>query len=303
MMINGLVLGKETTCIERTTQEFAQLCLIAKGDGSEVMIQEIDAETLFCLDPSGSEATMEFFYIIEGEVVLEKPPNKATLYKGEYFYTHNLSELTYFKAATKVKLLYVSTKPVFHYLSNRIEELKKIVEDVQNKDLYTLHHSLGVQENSLKIAKRLHWPHDRQEVLFYATLFHDIGKINTPIEILNKPGRLTNEEYEIIKKHPIDGAEMVEGTYFKNLSTIILQHHERIDGKGYPHGIPGDKILIEAKIIAIADCYDAMTSDRPYRKGLTPQKAVDELIRCKGTQFDPTLVDLFIEILKEENVI
>jgi putative nucleotidyltransferase with HDIG domain len=302
-MTNGLFIGKETSFIEKTVQDFDQLCLIAKGDGAEIMFQDIEKDMAFCLDPNGSEATMEFFYIVEGEIFSESTTTKATLQKGEYFYTQNLTEPFYFTAITNVKLLYVSTKPVFHYLSDRVKELKKIVQEVQNKDLYTLKHSLGVQDYALKIARRLHWPKEKLEVLFYATLFHDIGKIHTPIEILNKPGRLTNEEYEIIKKHPLDGSKMVEGTYFKNLSEIIAQHHERLDGKGYPHGLKEDEILIEAKIIAVSDCYDAMTSDRPYRKGLAPELAVKELQRCEGTQFDSEIVSIFIDILSEEKII
>jgi putative nucleotidyltransferase with HDIG domain len=302
-MTNGLYLGKDTTCIEKTSQDFDSLCLIAKGDGSEIMFQDIEKDMTFCLDPSGSDATMEFFYVIEGEIFSESTSTKTTIHKGEYFYTKNLSETCYFKAVTNVKLLYVSTMPVFHYLSDRVKELKKIVKEVQEKDMYTLEHSLGVQDYALKIASALHWTKERKEVLYYATLFHDIGKIHTPIEILNKPGRLTNDEYEEIKKHPLAGAKMVEDTYFKNLSTIIAQHHERLDGKGYPYGLKEDEILIEAKIIAVSDCYDAMTSDRPYRKGLGPEIAAQELLRCSGTQFDPQIVDIFIAILKEEKVI
>ncbi len=132
---------------------------------------------------------------------------------------------------------------------------------------------------------------------------HDIGKINVPDEILKKPGRLTDEEFEYIKRHPGDGAEMVKKTSYEYIWQIIEQHHERLDGSGYPHGLKGNEILIEAKIIAVSDTYDAMTTDRPYRKGLSPIQTVEELKRLSGIHYEKEIVDVMVDILIEEGVI
>lgn len=141
---------------------------------------------------------------------------------------------------------------------------------------------------------------ERIEILGYAAVFHDLGKVNISEELLNKSGKLTDEEYELIKQHPADGAAMVSETYYEYLSDIILQHHERIDGKGYPNGLKGEDILIEAKIISVADTYDAITSDRPYSKGRSSNAAIEELRKYSGTQFDGEVVEKFIEYLNEQ---
>ena len=127
--------------------------------------------------------------------------------------------------------------------------------------------------------------------------------MNTPIEILNKPGKLTKEEFEIIKKHPSDGADLVLETTYNYLAPIIEQHHERLDGSGYPRGLKGHEILLEAKIIAVTDTFDAMTEDRAYRKAFTPQYAMDELKRLSGSHYDPEIVDALESILKEEGTL
>jgi putative nucleotidyltransferase with HDIG domain len=138
------------------------------------------------------------------------------------------------------------------------------------------------------------------ENLYIASILHDIGKINTPGEILNKPGKLTNEEFAIIKRHPLDGAKMVRDSYCQDVVAIVEQHHERLNGTGYPYGLKGDEILLEARIIAVSDTFDAMTEDLSYRKALMAQFAVDELTRLVDTHYDKTVVAAFVEILKEE---
>ncbi len=157
-------------------------------------------------------------------------------------------------------------------------------------------HSNRVAEFCEKTAIALGMSISDQNKLRTAGLLHDIGKIGIPEELLNKPGRLTEEEYKEICKHPEIGYRILESSgNMKEISDCVLSHHERWDGGGYPRGIKGEEISIEARIIAIADTFDAMTSERSYRKGLPKEVAIEELIRCKGTQFDPELVDVFID--------
>jgi HD-GYP domain-containing protein (c-di-GMP phosphodiesterase class II) len=136
-----------------------------------------------------------------------------------------------------------------------------------------------------------------------ASYLHDIGKINVPGEILYKPSRLTDEEYEIIKKHPADGAKMVKDTYYSEYATIIEQHHERLDGSGYPYGLKEDEILLEAKIIAVCDTFDAMTDDRAYRKAYEPNYAMDQIKSLVNKHYDEEIVNAFEEVLKEEGIL
>jgi putative nucleotidyltransferase with HDIG domain len=191
-------------------------------------------------------------------------------------------------------------------LFDRIRTLyKSIVELLANtmdsKDSYTHGHSRRVAEYSVSIAKIAGFDEKFIQDLEIAALLHDIGKIGIRDAILCKPGALTREEYEIIKDHPVISAKIIEPVDFlKDLSDTIRYHHEKYDGTGYPDGIKGEDIPVGARIIAVGDAFDAMTSDRPYRKGMDIELAIEELIKNKGTQFDPYFVDCFIKILKDE---
>jgi HD-GYP domain-containing protein (c-di-GMP phosphodiesterase class II) len=133
----------------------------------------------------------------------------------------------------------------------------------------------------------------------YAGLLHDIGKIGVSELILNKPGRLTPAEFDEIKKHPTLGANIIADVPFlRPLVPMVLHHHEFFDGNGYPSGIKGDQIPFGARILSVADAYEAMTSDRPYRRSLSAQAALEILMNGKGKQFDPRIVDTFTEILR-----
>ncbi len=150
------------------------------------------------------------------------------------------------------------------------------------------------------IGKRLGLDDENMEYLRFGAVLHDIGKIGIAKNILTKPAKLTPEEHEQIKKHPGIGAHIINGVEFlKKVKPIILQHHERYDGKGYPQGLKGEEISFLARIMSVVDAYDAMTSDRPYAKAKSREKAIEELIREKGKQFDPGITDTFLEILRE----
>jgi len=178
--------------------------------------------------------------------------------------------------------------------------IKSIAFALDAKDKYTHGHSMRVTLYSLALAKNLELPDDLLEEIETAGLLHDIGKIAIPEKILLKPGKLTDEEFEIIKSHPELGEKLVKSVEKLGLiSNWLKHHHERYDGKGYPDGLVGEDIPISARIIALADTYDAMTSDRAYRKALSHEEAIAEVERCSGTQFDPNLAKIFIEIQEE----
>jgi HD-GYP domain-containing protein (c-di-GMP phosphodiesterase class II) len=301
--MEGLYLCQNESYLEKVTQKSAELSLIGRGDGAEIMIQKIRSQEIFFIEPSDRNETLEFFYILEGSIDCERDNQNVVLNKGEYFYVRGLKQTVCLKTISEVTLLYLSTAPFFHYLSKGIKELTSMNENVEEKDIYTHNHGVRVRDYSLKIAKILGFSSERLENIVFASLCHDVGKVFVPDEILNKPGKLTEEEFDLIKKHPVDGAKMARGTFMEKLDEIIAQHHERIDGSGYPYGLKGYEILLEAKIIAIADSFDAMTSDRSYRKAMEMEVAFKELKSLSGIHYDEKVVEAFEEVLKEENKI
>lgn len=183
-----------------------------------------------------------------------------------------------------------------------IESIETLKSTVEAKDPYTRGHSDRVSAYSVLIGEKLNLKNSEIESLRIGGLFHDIGKIGIPDSILLKPGKLTDEEYNKIKEHPTIGANIISKiSTFSHLIPIIKYHHERFDGKGYPDKLSSNNIPYLARITAIADTFDAMTSRRPYRDALVMQAVKDEIKKCGGTQFDPNLVPIFLEILEKDN--
>lgn len=177
--------------------------------------------------------------------------------------------------------------------------IKALMSALDAKDHYTAGHCMRVTDYALLLGRAVNLPQERLDLLEEAALFHDIGKIGIPEQILNKKDSLTTEEFEEMKKHPVIGAEIIASTrVFAEHAELVRHHHERYDGRGYPDGLKGEEIPIEARIMAIADTYDAMTSDRPYRSRMSKEKAINILLDCRGTQFDPQLVDIFVELIR-----
>jgi len=176
-----------------------------------------------------------------------------------------------------------------------LDSVKVLVEAIDAKDPYTRGHSDRVTRMSLKIALQLGFAEDRLESLEYGALLHDIGKIGIKDEVLLKPGTLDSEEYQYIQEHPLIGIKIIEGLdFFKDKIPMIRHHHEHYDGSGYPDGLLGAAIPLEARIIAVPDAFDAMTSVRPHRGMMPLQDVLMELEKCKGTQFDPKILEIFL---------
>ncbi|MDI6692664.1 MAG: HD-GYP domain-containing protein [Anaerosomatales bacterium] len=185
-------------------------------------------------------------------------------------------------------------------LDSYSDTLKLLVSAIESKDPYTRGHSERVADYALKCARRIGIEPRRAALLERAALLHDIGKIAISSEILESQRELSTSEYEEIRKHPVVGSELIQSVEFlRDAAPIVVAHHERLDGLGYPHGVTGDSIPLESKILACADAYDAMTTDRPYRSALEWREALSEILRQSGTQFDSGVAAAFAEMLSE----
>ncbi|EDL65437.1 HD-GYP domain-containing protein [Bacillus sp. SG-1] len=301
--MEGLKIGSKESSLEKVVLDPLELSLISRGQGVEVITQRIEAGRMVYLYPSDNPDAFEFYFILSGEITFEDQGVNCTLGTEDYFSAEGLKETIFFKVISEVKLLCIFTEQTFFHISKEINSLYEIAKQVELKDRYTFKHSDRVANYSMRIAKKLKLNRSQLDNLNIAASLHDIGKINVPEEILNKPGRLTDEEFAIIKKHPGDGAEMIKGTYYEEIHPIIEQHHERLNGTGYPQGLKGDEISLEARIIAVSDTFDAMTEDRAYRKAFNAQFALDELKKLSGTHYDPQVVKAFEEVLIEEGLV
>ncbi|HEY3578791.1 MAG TPA: HD-GYP domain-containing protein [Gaiellaceae bacterium] len=180
-----------------------------------------------------------------------------------------------------------------------LEAVESLNATVDAKDPYTAGHSQRVQRIAVALGEELGLEQEQLDVLRFAGLFHDIGKIGVPDAILTKPDRLTELEFEIVKRHPEDGARIVGRLHRLHAAVpAVLHHHERWDGRGYPLGLRGDGIPLEAAIVGLADAVDAMTTDRPYSCARTLAHATEEVVRNRGTQFAPAVVDAYVRLVK-----
>ena len=184
-----------------------------------------------------------------------------------------------------------------------LQTIKTLSVTVETKNVYTNGHSQRVADYSALIAGALGWDDKRINNLRNAAYMHDVGMIGIPDSIVNKPTRLTEEEYAIIQRHTLIGVDILKDiTLIEHVAEVAHYHHERYDGTGYPEGIAGEEIPIEARIVAVADSYDAMNSKRIYRNALEKEKIIEELESCSGTQFDPVIAELFVRLIREGKV-
>ena len=177
------------------------------------------------------------------------------------------------------------------------QTVRTLADAIGLKEVYTPGHQNTVAQLARTIAQVMGLDSDVIDGVRIGATLHDFGIIRIPADILGKPGKLTPQEYEIMKQHPVHGYQIIKGIEFPwPVGRMILQHHERLDGSGYPGGISGDDIILEARIIAVADIVDSMMSDRPWRKALPLETALEEIKNHRGIKYDPAVVDACVEI-------
>jgi HD-GYP domain-containing protein (c-di-GMP phosphodiesterase class II) len=210
--------------------------------------------------------------------------------------------LNYSGAVIGSYIFYIGVEiPDYRNLKKSMDVVQTLAEAIDAKDTYTNGHSSRVAAYSKEIARRLGFPEAEQNEIYMMGLLHDVGKIGVPDAVINKPGKLTDDEFRQIRNHPATGGRILANIEdMPKLVTGARWHHERYDGTGYPDGLKGENIPMEARIIAVADAYDAMTSNRSYRRGMDQDKVREQIESGKGSQFDPRLADIMIEMIDED---
>jgi HD-GYP domain-containing protein (c-di-GMP phosphodiesterase class II) len=290
-------------------------------DVSKQLLEDVDVrfyplnrKTQTLIDTSNGQDRIIGSELIEGKIVrtnnssANSKRNFATIFplmiEGQVFGTLDIHSDSMLGEEKESKILYLLNRSAERMenvalyeglYENMLSTLNSMAKILDARDPHTSQHSTRVTNLSVSMANILKLSDDEKDVLYIAASLHDIGKVGIPDSILLKPGRLTDEEFMIIKRHPDIGADIIKPIPPMSRETeVIRYHHERYDGKGYPSGIGGEEIPLLSRIINLADSYDAMTSDRPYRKGLPMDQAIEEIVRCMGSQFDPELAKIFI---------
>ncbi len=266
-------------------------------------------ETIFVTDPAqntqykdfiGKEEQKEPFIAIPLKLK-DKPFGVLNLHlsvEKESFTDYDLKFLTLLAGETAITLENIK---LYESLENfYLEMVQTLARVIDAKDSYTGDHAGRARQKARRLAEELHMPEQMLRYVEYAALLHDIGKIGIDGAILSKPGKLSQEEYEEIKKHPAIGYQILSPIHFLGpVSQMVLYHQEWFNGMGYPEGLKGEEIPLGARIVATIDAWDAMRSDRPYRKALSVDIAEDQLVKGSGKQFDPDVVKAFLKLEKE----
>lgn len=271
---------------------------IYKSDAFEVGKYHLNKEAIFYIDPLDLNDLMKTYVVLSGKLMDLK--TKEIFGVGDLILVERAESLISLFTLEKTILLIHAHGPSsmarFEVNNKRLTDL---LTDLQTKDHYTKEHSDRVFALVKKMALKLGYHSQALYDINKAARFHDVGKIYIDNQILNKPAHLTADEYEAIKKHATLGESLILSTFSDDVFKIIAQHHERINGSGYPLGLTGESICEAAKILAICDCYDAMTSDRVYSSGKTHEEAILELDMCAGTLYEPRLVEVFKDMFLE----
>lgn len=284
--------------LEIAVSDYSTLELLSSGDGTEVVRWSVKQGGRLGLTPNEGWHGSEFFYLIHGTLHGEVQDRVVELQGGSILSASQLTEPVLFIAEEDTLMLYVTSRPTFHMVSQQVQDLMGLAVEVEEQDEYTAGHCRRIRDLSVLVGEHLRLSPSSMHRLTFGAFLHDIGKSRIPKDILNKPGALTTEEWEIMKQHPQLGREMVDATCIGEAGPVIEQHHERLDGSGYPLGLRGDDILVEAQIVAVVDSFDAMTTDRPYRKGRPAELALSELRKEAGTLYVRDVVDALHEVVQ-----
>jgi len=299
-VIDGLTIGRahkgEPDGRPKAVQE-----LLAAYRAVEVTRHAIPAGKPIYFDEAEEWSGFEFVYILKGSLTLVQDEESEELRAGDFFYHAGLPERAFFRAGNDTEVLMVSSPPSYHLIQHEVPEMLALARSVEEKDEATEGHCHRLERLAILTGERLGLSGQRLVNLSYGAYLHDIGKVRVPSHILGKTEALNDEEWEEMRRHPEHGEAMLrEKSFLQAAGLIVRAHHERYDGTGYPDGLRGEQIPIEARIIAVVDAYDAITSERPYKPPLEKKRALEELRLGSGTHFDPRIVRAFASVIAED---
>ena len=251
------------------------------------------------IDEDGTAGSDFLFYILSGKIEFSFSDKTHELVGNEALKIHNSDNFS-IHALEQTEFLLFSMNPVNTDVD--VDKLEKLLKKVNEKDVYTASHCYQVTLISEKLAVAIN-PKYPTKVLGIASHFHDIGKVNIPDAIINKPGRLTKEEFDEIKKHPIHSYNMLLKPYGEEIAKVARHHHEKLDGSGYPDGLKGDEISLNERILAVADVFDALTNQRSYRKGFSFEKALEIMRTEEKEHLDQDIIKVLEMLIQKGEII
>lgn len=276
-------------------------------EGRPLLVEDVATDSRFVKQWERGYMTDSFISVplILGIPIREKPEvigviNVNDKISGAYFSLDDMQIVLDLagQSALAIGKLHAANKEL---KNSQIQTIMALAEALEARDSVSGSHSDRITRHVTAMGEKMGLDEREKEILNYGAALHDIGKIGICDSVLTKPGLLDKEEYDRMKDHSRIGAEMVRGiTFLEPVAPIIRSHHEMYDGTGYPDGLKGEEIPLQARIIAVLDAYDAMTSDRPYRPGQSPEWAIGVISRYSGSQFDPRVVEAFVAVLREE---
>lgn len=268
--------------------------LLTSTSDQELIRYEVQAGSVIGIAPSESADGSVVYVVLEGELECESG-GLGTVRAGDVLTPRPDAAGVMMRATRRTVFLEVTSEPTFHSLYGGVEDLRVLAREVARKDGYTHDHCSRVRRMAFDVGRYMGLAPERLYWLTFGAYLHDVGKAHIPSEVLLKPGPLTPAEWEIMRQHPVLGEEMVTRTQAGRAGKIVGQHHERVDGSGYPSGLRGEEILVESQIVAVVDTFDAITTDRPYHLAESPAAAMAEIRRCRGTLFRSDVVEAFSE--------
>ena len=284
--------GRETQTVE---SKYGSFRLLFSRSGKELVVGTVNKNRDIFFKPFEDDlfGTQELYYILEGSLKHSDAGCTFSLYKDDFALTDGLEDVVRFKATQPTSYLYFSGTPIFEDIHSLHNDLFELAVQVEEKDGYTAEHCSRIRSLSVRTGVQMELDDKSLLRVNNGAYLHDIGKVKVPLEILQKPGKLNGAEWEVVKQHPTFGLEILQSTRFSEAGIIVNQHHERMDGSGYPHGLRGSQIAIESYIVAVADAFDAMTTDRPYRKALSVEYALSEIDRFSNIHYPKQVVEAF----------
>lgn len=265
-------------------------------DGLEIFESHINAGKSIICQPYECNGSISAAYVVSGKIYHTN--EDCYIDPKSWFICKNLKETHHLSVVEDSVVLMVRTANIIDEQMEMIEGISEILHKIQEKDHYTEIHCNNTGNLAVQIATYMKLDEKMIENILYSAKCHDVGKIDLPVEVLNKPDRLNEDEFNLVKTHPKKGYSIIQEVLKNNdIAEIVLQHHEKLDGSGYPRGLVGDEICMEAKVILVADSYDAMTTNRPYRSKFSVEWAIQELQRYSGVWYDAQVVRALCHVI------